>query len=277
MYLCSILGYRVALLLMYLRLFGVSQPFRYATWAVLFFVAGYLSSNIITLIFGCTPISKYWKPEIPGHCIVLTQADYAYGSMNVVSDVLLFLLPLPMVYQLRLTRKEKVGLVLVFMSGIAYAHHPVQTLQARILTSSQQLRGNNRTLRPLSPESQRPRHRLARRKDLSPHVTIPPSFPSLTHPFQRVLTLHHSVVEINTGLICGCMPVLKPFFRHILRKPQQSNQSQTQSQRHFDSRSGSIWMGQYPDSQSRYNYRNFIELGEGKSGSDHASVHEVID
>ena len=122
MYLCSILGYRIALLLMYLRLFGVSQPFRYATWAVLFFVAGYLSCNIITLIFGCTPITKYWKHEQPGHCIVLNQADYAYGSMNVVSDVLLFLLPLPMVYQLRLTRKEKVGLVLVFMGGVAYAH-----------------------------------------------------------------------------------------------------------------------------------------------------------
>lgn len=121
MYLCSILGYRLALLLMYLRLFGVSQPFRYATWAVLFFVTGYLFANIVTLVFGCTPITKYWRHDEPGHCIVLVQADYAYGSMNVVSDVLLFLLPLPMVYQLRLTRKEKVGLVLVFMSGIAYA------------------------------------------------------------------------------------------------------------------------------------------------------------
>ena len=106
---------------MYLRLFGVNQTFRYATWAVLFFVTGYLSCNIVTLLFGCTPVMKYWKPDEPGHCIDLVQADYAYGSMNVVSDVLLFLLPLPMVWQLRLSHREKFGLCLIFMSGIAYA------------------------------------------------------------------------------------------------------------------------------------------------------------
>lgn len=121
LYLLSILGYRLALLLMYLRLFGVSTPFRYATWAVMFFVTGYLFSNFITLLFGCTPISKYWKHDQPGHCINLAQADYAYGSMNVVSDILMFLLPLPMVWQLRLSPKEKFGLFLVFMSGIGYA------------------------------------------------------------------------------------------------------------------------------------------------------------
>ena len=84
----------------------------------MFFVTSYLSSNIITLIFGCTPISKYWKSDEPGHCLDLVKADYAYGSMNVVSDVLLFLLPLPMVWQLKLTRKDKWGVALVFMGGI---------------------------------------------------------------------------------------------------------------------------------------------------------------
>jgi len=105
---------------MYLRLFDSNKRFRYATWTVLFFVTGYLSCNIITLIFGCTPITKYWKSDEPGHCIDLVKADHAYGSMNVVSDVLLFILPLPMVWQLQLSRKEKLGLCLVFMSGILY-------------------------------------------------------------------------------------------------------------------------------------------------------------
>lgn len=121
MYLPSILGYRLAVLLMYLRIFGSSKPFKFATWAVLVFVTCYLSSNIITLLFGCTPMAKYWKPDEPGHCIDLVKADHAYGSMNVVSDVLMFLLPLPMVWQLRLSRREKLGLVLVFMGGIGYA------------------------------------------------------------------------------------------------------------------------------------------------------------
>lgn len=139
---------------MYLRIFGSNKPFRYATWAVLFFVAGYLSCNIITLLFGCTPITKYWKHDEPGHCINLVQADYAYGSMNVVSDVLLFLLPLPMVWQLRLSRGDKLGLVLVFMSGIGYA--TIQSIPRVCKLTSQQLRGDHYTIRPFSPESQRP-------------------------------------------------------------------------------------------------------------------------
>lgn len=40
--------------------------------------------------------------------------------MNVGSDLLMFLLPLPMVWQLRLSPREKLGLALVFMGGIVY-------------------------------------------------------------------------------------------------------------------------------------------------------------
>ena len=136
-YLISILGYRIALLLMYLRLFGANRAFKFTTWGVLFFVTGYLSCNMVTLLFGCTPVSKYWKPDQPGHCLALVKADHAYGSMNVVSDVLLFLLPLPMIWQLRLTRKEKFGLILIFASGIMYVmlgDHPAM-MEANIVAA----------------------------------------------------------------------------------------------------------------------------------------------
>ena len=132
-YLLSIYGYRLALLLMYLRLFGVSKPFRWATWIVMAFVTGYLFSNFLTLLFGCSPVSKYWRPQEPGHCIDLVKADYAYGSMNVASDALLFLLPLPMVWQLKLSRREKVGLFLIFMSGIAYVVPPTAFVSIRLI------------------------------------------------------------------------------------------------------------------------------------------------
>ena len=156
---------------MYIRLFGVSKPFRYATLAVMAFVTGYLFSNFLTLLFGCTPIQKYWRPEEPGHCIALNKADYAYGSMNVGSDVLLFLLPLPMVWKLNLSRKDKVGVFLIFMGGIAYV--PVysnQILCGQILISLQQLRSDDRKVFPSGRQSQRPRYTLVGREDLSPNV-----------------------------------------------------------------------------------------------------------
>lgn len=99
---------------------------------------------------------------------------------------------------------------------------------------------------------------MAGREDLSPNVRSLLSLP-------RILSLiHYSVVEINTGLICGCTPVLKAFFRHILSK-KLSDQPQQQQ---ICVRPGSIWMGKHPDDRTRCNYREFIELEGGNSTSD---------
>ena len=77
----------------------------------------YLSCNFITLLFGCTPLTKYWNVDEPGHCISVIKSDYAYGAMNVASDAMIFILPLPMIWRLQLSVRDKIGITLVFMSG----------------------------------------------------------------------------------------------------------------------------------------------------------------
>ncbi len=120
-YLLSLVGYKMSILVLYLRLFAINKTFRYITWLMMFFVCGYLCSNFWTQIFGCSPRSKYWNMETPGHCINYTKAGLAYGSMNIASDLLIFILPLPMVWRLKLSIKEKIGVSLIFMSGAMYA------------------------------------------------------------------------------------------------------------------------------------------------------------
>ena len=84
----------------------------------MFLVFGYLFSNLLTQLFGCTPIDKYWKSTNPGHCIPEPKINLFYGSMNFLTDVLIFVLPLPMVWRLKLSRQNKIGVILVFMGGI---------------------------------------------------------------------------------------------------------------------------------------------------------------
>lgn len=116
-YLVTLLGYKMSILILYLRLFAVNRTFRYITWSMMFFVCGYLMANLWTQIFGCSPRSKYWEPGTPGHCINYTRAGLAYGSMNIISDLLILILPIPLVWQLKLSRREKVGISVIFMSG----------------------------------------------------------------------------------------------------------------------------------------------------------------
>lgn len=134
-YLVSLLGYKMSILVLYLRLFAVNKTFRHLTWLVMFFVSGYLFSNLWTQIFGCSPRSKYWNPDIPGHCINYTKAGLAYGSMNIFSDLIIFILPLPIVWRLKLSRKEKAGVSLIFMSGAMYGNNQsILWLTSRKLT-----------------------------------------------------------------------------------------------------------------------------------------------
>ena len=82
----------------------------------MFFVFGYLVSNLLTQIFGCMPIQLSWEVA-PGHCYNRRAAGFAFSSMNIISDLLIFVLPMPMVWRLRLSRKGKLGVMLVFMGG----------------------------------------------------------------------------------------------------------------------------------------------------------------
>ena len=107
----------MAILLLYLRIFHIERKFKYAVWAVMLVVVGYLFTNFLILLVGCNPISKYWETDTLGHCIDLKKSATVYASMNVISDFFIFVLPLPSVWQLKLTRKEKIGVSLVFMTG----------------------------------------------------------------------------------------------------------------------------------------------------------------
>ena len=117
LYVFCLLGYKLVVLFLYLRLFNIDGRLRYATYAVMFWVVGYLLCNFITQVAGCNPISKFWSPSTPGHCYNFIMADLIFGSMNWITDLVIFVLPWPIVWKLQLTRKEKIGVSLVFMSG----------------------------------------------------------------------------------------------------------------------------------------------------------------
>ena len=65
-------------------------------------------------------MSKAWIPDEKGHCVDTIKSDYAYGSLNFVSDLILFVLPLPMVWRLKMSGRDKVGISIIFMIGSLY-------------------------------------------------------------------------------------------------------------------------------------------------------------
>lgn len=117
MYLPSLLGYKMSILFFYLRIFNIEKAFRYCTWLVMFITFGYLFSNIWTQLYACQPIAKYWRPDIPGHCRNTSRSFYGYASLNIITDLLIFILPLPMVWRIQFSLKEKAEVSVVFILG----------------------------------------------------------------------------------------------------------------------------------------------------------------
>lgn len=124
-YLIGLFGYKQAILLLYLRLFKVSRTFVYLTKITMLFVFAYIFSHLWTRLFGCSPQSKYWNTDIPGHCVSFRTANLIFSSLNIFSDIFIMILPLPMIWNMQLSWRGKVGVSLVFLSGAMYADPPV--------------------------------------------------------------------------------------------------------------------------------------------------------
>lgn len=82
------------------------------------FNASYLLSNMILQIFSCMPIEKYYQKDLPGSCVSLIPPDIAWGAMSMASDLTIAILPIPIVWRLKLTYREKSLVSMVFLSGL---------------------------------------------------------------------------------------------------------------------------------------------------------------
>lgn len=70
-----------------------------------------------TAIFSCTPISYFWDKNISGRCISDLLIFYISAALNIVTDIGIFTLPLPMLAGLTLPLGQKIGLLGIFALG----------------------------------------------------------------------------------------------------------------------------------------------------------------
>lgn len=71
------------------------------------------------LLFGCQPIRAAFDPYAlrTGVCIDFLAQYISIAGANIVSDVLLFTIPIPMIVRLKMPLGQKIGVVLMFGVG----------------------------------------------------------------------------------------------------------------------------------------------------------------
>jgi hypothetical protein len=108
---------KCSILLLYIRIFSNVRWFKYACYFLTGAVALYGTASVTATIFQCTPVSRAYNKGIPGVCIDNQKFWWANAGFSVATDLLILLIPMPLIYQLQIQRIQKMALVLVFGLG----------------------------------------------------------------------------------------------------------------------------------------------------------------
>ncbi|KAF4765500.1 hypothetical protein HAV15_003162 [Penicillium sp. str.  len=115
----SIYSAKLPLLFMLIRIFGVKHWLR---WTCIFLIVVGTLGGVITLLYAgisCSPDLHEPTPPFLFSCIsALTDATIARGSISLAIDVIAFILPIPVIVNLNMPLRRKIGVAFAFATGL---------------------------------------------------------------------------------------------------------------------------------------------------------------
>ena len=118
-YFVSVTITKLVILAFFLRSFGTRSHlgYRYTCFALMVILIATCIANLFAHFLRCRPLSKYWNPELEGYCFNQTAFSIWSTFPNIVTDVIMLLLPFRVVWDLRTGLSTKLGLIFVFLTG----------------------------------------------------------------------------------------------------------------------------------------------------------------
>lgn len=185
---------KTSVLIFYLRLAKNTQRvLRFASWATLAVVN--IAGIILTFmnVFQCKPTDAAWNSDFDEQtqCIPLLTEFICSSPVNIVTDLAILALPIPVLTGMRLPSRQKTILVITFTVGIfvtivdVIRIYYLQKAVTEVPTGS----------------SADPASRFGGQSDFA---------------WNASLSLMWSAVEVNVGMTCACVPTLKPLVLKLL-------------------------------------------------------------
>lgn len=124
LYAPNILLVKMSILVQYLKIFAPRKsvnPFVFVgAWLVIACSSIFYIVDMFFTIFACSPREKIWnKFFIGGHCPINYNAIIiATAIFNIISDIAILVLPVSALWKLQMARKKKIGITLLFATGL---------------------------------------------------------------------------------------------------------------------------------------------------------------
>ena len=121
----TLIATKLSILYLYKRVFTTfNRPFVWALYTVAALQVAWAISGFFVTVFQCWPIDIIWKVDSgilsghpKGHCVHLIRSLTGLATINTVLNTALLILPMPMVWTLQMSRRQKFALSGVFALG----------------------------------------------------------------------------------------------------------------------------------------------------------------
>jgi len=114
-----LLATKTSILLFYLSLSKEEKLFRYLSYATLGVVNVAGLALTFLNIFQCRPVTATFKNPIPSSasCTNILTLYLSSAPVNIITDLAILFLPMPLLTGMRLPRKQKIILIITFSFG----------------------------------------------------------------------------------------------------------------------------------------------------------------
>ncbi|MCJ1382928.1 hypothetical protein MMC17_006041 [Xylographa soralifera] len=171
---------KTSILIFYRHMFpsnATSFFWRIAWYFVLIWVLTWLVACGLVSVFQCSPVPFLWNQltgDTSGSCIDEYSFLAANSALNIASDIMILMLPMPIVWHLHIQNSQKLAISSIFLLGGFVCIASVV--------------------------------RYTYLKEVVPvDVT-----------YTNVLPGIWSLIELSTGLICACLPAMRPLLRYLV-------------------------------------------------------------
>ncbi|KAK5988810.1 hypothetical protein PT974_10304 [Cladobotryum mycophilum] len=107
---------KLSVLSLYYRIFA-TRKFRTIVLATAAFICAWFFVIEVVLGLGCRPIQAWWD-ETRGNCVNKVDFTYFTNVTNLVADLWIFAIPIPVILNLQAAREKRLSLVFLFSVGL---------------------------------------------------------------------------------------------------------------------------------------------------------------
>jgi hypothetical protein len=110
---------KISILCLYIRVFKPTRM-RKVYYIMLVAIAVHGLWLVLAQIFGCVPTQAFWDATVQAYCLPRVPMWFSNAAVNILTDFALFLMPLVVLRTIRLPKRQKLGLYVVFALGFLY-------------------------------------------------------------------------------------------------------------------------------------------------------------